>query len=1147
MKLFAIFMLTFTLGTYASGFSQKQLVTLDLKQCDVHTLFQEIWKQTGLRFVYNEKDVTGLQKMDVKVTQQQVDEVLDNLFRHTPYRCSFESDVIYITPRIAKPQEKQEKVTITGNVKDKNGNPLPGVTVFLGNTSIGTSTDIYGNYQLSILKGTAADITYSFIGMKKVVYHFPATVNLVHNVVLEEDHVELKDVVVIGYGTKSGRNLTSSVSSVKAEDLEKYANGATSFDNMIGGALKGVMVTQNTGDPGQAATINVRGITSPYGNMSTQSANEPLYVIDGVPFFIDKSGLNPLLTISPSDIESIDVLKDAAATSIYGSRGANGVIIVNTKAGRRNQKMTISAGYTLSIGNPVKRYNPLNTKEFKEVQELLIRNSVDAYNQGDDMVPIWDLMSIANLEMADDMTFQYNGLLDEVFGNANTNWVKETQNKNALTQQYNIAIRGGSETTNYSFSLTATNQEGLYIRDRLKRYGARLSVDSDISKRFRVGASLNYTFSKRNSGQNDIMGSLSREWTERPDIPVYDEQGKLTTIDRSLMYGGPVSGPNPVASYMVNNDKKSYQFMGNSYLECKILENLKIRGDINVSVFQNDYSQFIPTIALEDFSQYPGMEMPTEAMLFEGQGNTANTSVNFRADYALEKNDHHLNAMIGYGWDRLFYTARSQSYTGFPDDKVLTNASSAYNQQPATSSKSNSGLNSVYARLSYSYADRYLAEVNFRSDASSKFGPGNQRGYFPSVSLGWRISSEEFMQNNSFTDDLKVRLSYGKTGSTNIEDFTYKQFFTRSTSNMWGSLPTIRLSSVLPNQDVKWEMTTEYNIGLDFSFFNRYLYGSIDAYWRKTDGALMPSPLPFESGMQTFTTNLTDMSNKGFELEIASDILRRNDWRWTAKFNIALNRNKIEKLNGANINPYMMNAFTEGYPAGISKGYIVEGIFQSQEEVNRKNEIAQAKGYEYYISESTSPGDYIYRDVDGDGRITTADGKNVIASPEPDFFGGFINNVGYKNWNLSFVFQFSHGAEAELNSLSTSATGSPLQSIHRELFHNTWSPENKNAQYARLYYSYYNENTRKSDKYVFSTSYLRLKNITLSYTLPQNWLNKLNIQSAMIFVSASNIWTITNWPGLDPELTGSYTTLKTSSDDPYPLSKNFSVGVKLQF
>ena len=539
MKLFSIFMLVFTLGGFASGYSQKQVVTLNLKQCDVNTLLQEIWKQTGLRFVYNEQDVARLKRFDVNAQQKQVDEILDHIFKNTPYQCAYESDVIYITPRPVGdlPQVKQERVKLSGNIKDKNGNVLSGVTVFIGNSDIGTSSDINGNYQLAILKGNAVEIVYSFIGMKKVTYNFPATEDVRHNVVMEEDQVELQDVVVIGYGSKSARNLTSSVSSVKAKDLEKYANGATTFDNMPGGAVKGVLVNQNSGEPGAKATLNIRGITSP---LKSQNNNEPLYVVDGVPFFVERSlnMLNPLSTLSPNDIESIDVLKDAAATAIYGSRGANGVVIIKTKDGHRNEQMKISLGYTLSVGNQIKKFKPLNTTKFKNLQELIIKNTLGAINKAqitDDNIiygqiyPAIDYMANTSYDNYGNMIF--DGLKDEAFGEENTNWVDETNNKNALTHMYNLAIRGGGKLSNYSFSFNAIDQEGLFINDDMQRYNSRLSFDSDVSKRFKVGAALGYTMTKRHSGAAGEEMGITREWNVRPDVPVYDETGELYRID----------------------------------------------------------------------------------------------------------------------------------------------------------------------------------------------------------------------------------------------------------------------------------------------------------------------------------------------------------------------------------------------------------------------------------------------------------------------------------------------------------------------------------------------------------------------------------------------------------------------------------------
>ena len=1146
MKLFSIFMLFFVLGTHATSYSQKQRVSLNLKQCDINTLFQEIWKQTGLRFVYNEKDVADLQRLDIQATQETVKEVLDNIFRDTPLQCKMESDVIYITSLPSTPQTKKEMVKLTGTVKDKTGSPLPGVTVFLGDSNIGTSTDIYGHYQLSILKGETVEIVYSFIGMKKVTYTFSAETDMKHDVLMVEDNVKLQDVVVIGYGAKSKRDVTSSISSVKSEDLEKFANGTTTFDNMLGGAIKGVLVTQHSGEPGNKATINVRGITSPVSG----SSNEPLYVIDGVPFFLQSgvANINPLTTISPNDIESIDVLKDAAATAIYGSRGANGVVIINTKNGRRNEKMTISAGYTLTAGNPIKKYDALNTAEFKEVQDLLIRNSVEAYNKGQISDDYWygwvdyAASTLGNISTNESGKLVYGGLNQDAFGTTDTDWQKEILNKNALTHQYSLGIRGGSSATSWAFSFNATDQEGLFIRDDMQSYGTRLSLDSDISKRFKAGASLNYSYSKRLSGRNtDQMYEYTRAWLVRPDVPIYDKDGELVRMDN---LDGASTSPNPVAEYKGTYRSYSNQFIGSSYLSAKILDNLKITGDINIALFDSHNYTFSPLVTQY---VYTGFEDETYSNASDGRSRVANTSINFRADYELQRNGHKLNLMAGYGWDRNFYESLGLSFRKFPDDDILNNIASAgeCDMKYANESKVKTGLNSIYARASYNYLDKYLAELNFRTDVSSKFGPGNRRAYFPALSLGWRISSENFMADIEKIDDIKLRFSYGQTGSTNIDDFLYRQFF--ESGGAYYKLNTIVPSSSLPNLDVKWEMTTEYNGGIDFAFFERRLFGSIDGYYRFTDGALCPSPFPSESGASSYYSNLIDLSNKGLEVEIGGDIIRSKEVTWTSKFNISFNRNKIEKLNGATLWPGDVDSFIEGYPSGSMKGYVVEKIFQDQKEVDALNANAVKKGYPYYQASGTSVGDYKFKDLNHDGRINSDD-REVIATSEPKFFGGFFNSVSYKNFNLSFVFQFSQGAKAELGTLREDMGGTIGKSIYRETFRNTWTPEHTDAKYARLVSTDPNYNSRTSDKYVFETSYLRLKNIGLSYSVPQNLLRQFNIQSVVLFANASNIWTLTKWPGLDPEMTSNITLSRyTQNNDMYPLSKNFTVGVKIEF
>ena len=1138
MKIFVLALVAACLSFSGRVMAQSQRVTLDLKSCSIIEFFRTLQEKTSLYFIYNIKDLQGLDKISVKADNEPVEEILRRIFAGRKLDFNFDNNTVVVQPR------QMQNSRIKGRITDTHKNPLPGVTIMIKGTTLGAVTDMDGNYSMELPAVKDIRLLYSFIGMKKVTYNFPATEDVRHNVVMEEDQVELQDVVVIGYGSKSARNLTSSVSSVKAKDLEKYANGATTFDNMPGGAVKGVLVNQNSGEPGAKATLNIRGITSP---LKSQNNNEPLYVVDGVPFFVERSlnMLNPLSTLPPNDIESIDVLKDAAATAIYGSRGANGVVIIKTKDGHRNEQMKISLGYTLSVGNQIKKFKPLNTTKFKNLQELIIKNTLGAINKAqitDDNIiygqiyPAIDYMANTSYDNYGNMIF--DGLKDEAFGEENTNWVDETNNKNALTHMYNLAIRGGGKLSNYSFSFNAIDQEGLFINDDMQRYNSRLSFDSDVSKRFKVGAALGYTMTKRHSGAAGEEMGITREWNVRPDVPVYDETGELYRIDGTPTWGFPVGLANPVANRQNKNKKESYQFLGNSYLEYKIFNGLKIRGDINISMFQDQYSNYNPLVAQDDWG---GGGMST---LQDDRSKAANTSINFRADYNFQIEDHYFSFMVGYGWDRSFSEYTSHYYMGFPDDEVLNNAGSATETHCIGDAKSKSALNSIYARASYNYLDKYLAEINFRSDASSKFGPGNQRGYFPSISLGWRMSSENFMADTEKVDDLKLRFSWGQTGSTNIDDFVYRQFYEKGNPYIGQSTLT---PGLLPNPDIKWERTSEFNGGLDYAFFNHRLFGSIDGYYRYTKGALAPSPYPLESGSTSYTSNLIDLSNKGVEIEIGGDIIRTADWTWTSKFNIALNRNKIEKLNGAELSSNDVDTYIEGQPAGVLKGYIVEKIFQNDDEVVTLNKTAVARGANYYQEKSTGMGDFKYKDLDGNGYIDSKD-REVIATPQPKFFGGFFNSVNYKNFNLSFVFQFSQGAKAAVYNMMSDMYGYIGNNIYPELYGKTWSPENPDARYARLVYTDPSKNSRFSDRYIYETSYLRLKNITFSYNLPQNFLKKINVQSAMLFVSGSNIWTVTQWPGIDPELISSFTTSQmTLNEDPYPLSKTFTLGVKVEF
>ena len=1033
---------------------------------------------------------------------------------------------------------------IKGRVIDSDGNPLVGVTVQIEGTSYGVITDADGNYILEFPSMAHPKIVFSSIGYKSKSIEFRGVKE--QNMMLELDHVALDDLVVIGYGSKSRRNVTTAISTVSQEQISKLAATTPTLDGLLQGTVKGVLATTANGEPGSSLKLNIRGITSPYPKSGKGNNNQPLYVIDGVPTFMEDTGINPLINISPNDIESIDVLKDAAATAIYGSRGANGVVIVKTKNGKRNEKAKVDFGYTFSFSNPIKNYKPLNISEYKNVQDEILRNTVDGMNDGSSMVGMYGfdyiLNQYGNVSLNEETgLYTYNGLNESLYGKDNVNWADEVINKNAPTHQYNVAVRGGSNKTNYSFSFNGMNQEGLLLNDRMERYGARLSIDSEINKYITVGGVLDYTYSSRKSGSNDpALGYDNDGWMTRPDLAVRDVDGNFQRVDKFGLYADTYNDANAVAKLQRKTKYENDQFSGNAYIDIKPVKGLTLHADANISRFIFSNSYFSPKITLPE---QLGME-PTSTLAESNYRNT-NTSINFRADYKFTLTEaHRFDVMAGYSADRYWSKEHDQAYSGFPNDDVLNNASSATTVNKPTETYSKSGLNSIYGRLSYDFLSRYLLDFSLRSDESSKFGPGNKRGTFPAVSLAWRINHEPFLESVRDIDDLKFRLSWGKTGSTNVSDFSYIQYFN---GNQYGGQSGLTLASTYPNKNIKWEMTTEYNAGVDFTLFNGRLNGSFDIYHRKTDGALAPAPIALEFGIGTYYSNILDLTNNGFEFSIGGDVVRTKDFTYNTMLSISSNRNKITKLNGSTLDMMHQDLYMEGHAMGTVKGYKVAGIYQSQDQISKLNEQAMAKGYGFYQN-GAAVGDYMFADTNGDGYISEAD-RTAIANPEPKVFGGWSNTLSYKNFTLSMLFQYQLGGDAYYSTMQESASGAIGMSILREMYGNTWTPDRTDAKYAKLMWmpSAYT-NTQANDRYVYSNSYFRLRNITLSYTFEPAWLERLHVSGASVFFTATNLFTITDWPGLDPDMAATNAFTKTTeTKDVYPMSRSFSFGLKLQF
>lgn len=1042
------------------------------------------------------------------------------------------------------------KVVITGSVSDEYGQPLTGAVVIEEGVN-GTVTDGYGNFSIEV-EDTSVPLHFSYLGYQSQEIIPGSRTRL--DVIMLPDKNYLDDVVVIGYGTRDRRSITTSIASVKQDEIEVLAPVATSVQDLLGGAAKGVLVTQNSGEPGAVSNINIRGITSPYPNFNTGIANNaPLYVIDGVAQFVDDTqAINPLQSLSPNEIESIDILKDASATAIYGSRGANGVIIVNTKKGRQGDRMSVEFGYSVSIANPVKTYDPLNNEEYLNVQAEALQGSAAAAQEtlnGYNTLMIPYYASILVPYGLDEMTYEYTGLNKSMFGTASTDWDKLVRNRNAMSHTYYLAVRGGTQKSDYSVSFNGINQEGLYLQDNMQTYNGRISVNTQIVPAIKVGALMNYSYSRRDNSRMDELYGPTRNYKFAPDIEPYDESGEPTRIDVSVPYmtqGATVASP--IGQLAIKNSDEATQVSFSAYTDIRLMQRqyheLKLHADISANIFTSDNSAFEPSSSQVS---YPGLPIPT--MLTVSDGKTVNTSINFRLDYDFERDSHSLNAILGYSSDRNSSSNNSASYSGFPDDKVLTQPSAAQSYVAGSNSIYKGGLNSVFARASYNYSGRYFADLSLRADQSSKFGPNNRWAVLPAASAGWMISGESFMENAYWVNLLKLRLGWGRSGSTNVPDFSYIQYYEINTGeggNIYGDHSAVVLRNLLPNPNLRWEITDEWNIGLDFSLLNDRFYGSVDAYYRYTDGALAPAPHMLESGMSMYYDNVIDVSNRGVEISLGGDIVRTRDFSLSSTVNLSLNRNRVESLNSAQLDDSYQDLIVVGQPTGVVKGYVVDHIAQDISEVQELDAKAQAAGYAYYQGGQLGVGDYIMKDTNDDGRITSDD-RVVIASPEPKFFGGWNTRFRWKNLTLSVLFQYSVGSQAVYSAVANDIASPFQESISREVYGNTWTPERTDARYPRLGALLYNYNSIVNDRFVFDASYFRLKNLTLGYALPEKWAAAIHSTGLSVFFTATNLFTVTRWPGIDPETIGSMVVDMGINDDPYPLARSFTFGVNLKF
>ncbi|QQL49088.1 SusC/RagA family TonB-linked outer membrane protein [Mucilaginibacter ginkgonis] len=1011
---------------------------------------------------------------------------------------------------------------ISGRVTSADdGQSLPGVTVKVAGSNTGVQTDADGYYTLNLNGGTT--ITFSFIGFVTQTVKVGAA--NAYNVKLSSDLKQLNEVVVVGYGSESKRTTTGAIASVRSKDIQDRP--VTGVDQALQGLTAGVTVTSASGTPGGAVTVRVRGVST------INAGSQPLYVVDGTPIQTGSNSqlgfgngvTNALNDINPNDIESMDVLKDAAAAAIYGSRASNGVIIITTKRGKVG-RTNVDVDYYTGFQQTVKKIPALTGPQYVQLFQEAVTNRYSTLI-GTATYPTLAALITNGLgrgNLANDpSTYQTTNWQDQVF-------------RNAPISNYNISVNGGNEKTRFNLTSGYFDQKGIVRGSDYGRFNLRLNLDHSISDKIKVGTSTGYSRSTSNriNNDNNIYGVLSTAILMSPTIPIYNADGT---------YGKDVysSVENPVAAYKEPfNLNTAGRLLSNVYGEYKVLPYLTFKTNFAADYQITHERRFLPSTT----NAGGGSTNGSGAETYYSDLNLLNENT---LNFSKTIGDHSFNVLVGQSWQKDNYETVDAEGTNFPGNGIQRLSAAAV-KTVATSGGSSSTLVSFFGRANYNYKQRYILSATLRSDGSSRFADGHRYGYFPAFSGAWVISDEAFMKGiQPVLSTLKLRGSWGKTGNNFVSDFASRTLIGSgfNYNQVAGLAP-----SQLGDANLTWEKTTSTDLALDFGFLQDRITVSIDAYYRKTNDLLASLPLAAQTGFTGYTTNVGSLQNKGIEIDLTSVNIRKKDFTWTTNFNIAFNRNKILSL--ANNNTPYASGFASwvevGSSVGAFRGYQVAGIFQSQAEIDALNAAAKTatgSSTATYQVATTAPGDIKFADLNGDGVVTSADQK-ILGTSQPQFTGGLNNSLRYKWLDLSFLWQFSYGNKIYNN---TRSFAEGMNTIYGQFAStlNRWTPTNTNTDMPRAVYGDPNTNTRVSDRFLENGSYLRLKNVNLGFNLPQSVSDKLHVRKVRIFAAAQNLATITKYKGFDPEVSTFNSTPTSQGTDflTVPQAKSFTFGVNL--
>lgn len=1021
-----------------------------------------------------------------------------------------------------------QTVVIKGSVSDADG-PLMGATVKVKGTSNATITDYDGRYSISASKGQTLEVSYIGYVAKNVQVGTQTTIDII----LEADGRLLSDVVVVGYGQMKRSDLTGSVVSVDDKAIKQSV--PTSIDQVLQGRAAGVQIQANSGTPGGNSSIRIRGTNSI--NLTSQ----PIFVIDGVVIETSTSddSSNPLAAINPNDIVSMDILKDASATAIYGSRASNGVIMVTTRRGQKGDALVTYDGY-VGWQNMPKHLDVLNLREYAE-----------HYN------------AVADAQIKNpSANFVRPDLLSE-----GTDWQDELF-RNAFTTSHNVGISGGKEGISYAFSGGYLDQEGIALGSSFNRLTLRSNIDAQLKSWLKGGISFSMTSSKQKLGtdNNLIMNALRSQ----PSTAVYNADGGFDGPDDVWMPENPVA----IALLRDNYNKKD-NFRLNTYLEANIIKGLTLKTEVSADYNNQRFYYYEPDyqLGIKTNDIRTGKWTKTNSKYWSWRN-----ILTYDASFA-EK--HNVNVMIGQEMSHSHWETQASTATGYLSNSATDPSAGDVTQSTGTGSQVNSSIFSYFGRLFYNFDDRYLLTATLRRDGSSKFAEDNRWGWFPSAALAWKVSNEDFLKDNKVLNNLKLRLGWGATGNQNVENWAYMALLASKTTP-WG---TGVLNGNNANPNLKWETTYSTNVGLDFAFFNNRIEFIVDWYYKNTKDLLLQMPLPGflgstgQGAASNPWANVGSIRNTGIEFTLNTVNIDKGGFLWRSNAVFSLNRNKVTALDTENSELYYnlsigsdntnVTKTVVGKPIGQFWGYKVIGMFNKPEDFYYKDAQGNVKQVALPEGETIGKneawlGDFIFADINGDGVITNDD-QTFIGNPEPKFTWGFGNTFSYKGFDLTVFFTGSYGNDVvNYNRRWTEITGS-TSNLSKDVLNyarvemiNPDGPDdfrnyhvvNAGTTMPRLYTeSYKNLNNRMSDNYVEDGSYIRLQNVSLAYTFPKNWIKKIHLENLKIYCNIQNLFTWSEYKGYDPEVGSLYgnTLLNGVDYGRYPTPRIYTVGLNVAF